>query len=346
LMASGKFEEAIKSFSEAIALGPNFKALMDRGDAYYMAREFLPALCDYREAARLEKTTPDPFAKIGACCLSLVKSTAQNGGAAKAKQWFEMGLKYLGDAETIVRKMEHDNQLSPEKLPPTPYAPILSALSENDIRGSGVEGIDEKLDAFAAKVLQKTFAQADSTSDTSAETRIDRAILLTRYRQYEEAEKIFRAVVAEDPVQAAPAFNNLAVELRKNEQNGKAFEIYRELLAGDVPDREIIIENMKLAGLKHSAELKESMQYDDAIAVYRTILEHRPKNREWVLCELAHTYLELQDQARAANTFMEAIYVNPKLMESDKFAPYKDLGSLRKEMIKKLMESEPGQKIR
>ena len=346
LMRAGDYEEAIKSFSEAIALGPNFQALMERGDAYYKAKEFIPALSDYREAARLEKAVPDPCAKIGACCLALVKTASKAEEAAKARQWFEMGMKYLADAEGIVKKMEHDNRDSPEKLPPVPYAPLLSALVESDIRGLGLDDVEDRLDAFAAVVLQKTTGKEDAISDDSVDTRLERAILLTRYRHYEEAERIFRAVVTEDPVNAVPAFNNFAVELRKNEQYHKAFDIYRELLANDIPDRDIVVENMKLAGLKHAAALKDSMRHDEAVAVYRAIMDYRPKSREWVLCELAHTFLEMQDQARAAFTFMEAIYVNPKMMESEKFAPYRDLASLRKEMMKKLLESEPGQQIR
>lgn len=346
LMRAGDYKAAIKSFSEAIALGPNFEALMERGDAYYKAKEFIPALSDYREAARLEKSVPDPYAKIGACCLSLVNITIKSEGAAKARQWFDMGMKHLADAETIVKKMEQDNKSSPEKLPSVPYAPILSALAESDIRGIGLEGADERLNSFAATVLQKTAAQEDAISDDSVDTRIDRAILLTRYRQYEEAERIFRSIAAEDPVNSAAAFNNFAVELRKNEQYGKAFVIYRELLVNDIPDRDIIVENMKLAGLKHAATLKGSNRHDEAIAVLRAIMEYKPKSREWVLCELAQTFLELQDQARASFTLMEAIYINPKMMESENFIPYRDLASLRKEMMKKLMESEPGQQIR
>ncbi|MBI5637800.1 MAG: tetratricopeptide repeat protein [Nitrospinae bacterium] len=346
LMRAGDYEAAIQSFSDAIALGPNFEALMERGDAYYKAKEFIPALGDYREAARLEKTAPDPYAKIGACCLSLVKTAVKTEGAAKARQWFDTGMKYLADAETIVKKMEHDNRHFPEKLPPAPYAPILAALAEGDIRGLGLEGIEGRLDTFAAAVLQKTKAQEDVISDNSVDTRIDRAILLTRHRQYEEAERIFRSVAAEDPVNTAAAFNNFAVELRKNERHGKAFDIYRELLVNDIPDRDIVVENMKLAGFKRAAALKESNRHDEAITVYRAIMDCRPKGREWVLCEMAHTFLDMQDQARAAFTLMEAIYVNPKLMESEQFAPYPDLASLRKEMMKKLLESEPGRQIR
>ncbi len=346
LMRAGDYEAAIKSFSEAIALGPNFEALMERGDAYYKAKEFIPALGDYREAARLEKTVPDPHARIGSCCLSLVKSAIKSEGPAKAKQWFDTGMKYLADAEKIVVAMERANRNFPEKLPAVPYAPILSALAESDVRGLGLEGVEERLDAFAADVLRKTSVKEDAISDNSVDTRIDRAVLLTRYRQYEEAERIFRSVAAEDPVNTAAAFNNFAVELRKNEQYGKAFDIYRELLVNDIPDRGIVVENMKLAGLKHATALKAANRHDEAVAAYRAIMDCRPKDREWVLCELASTFLEMQDQARAAFTFMEAIYVNPKMMESEKFTPYRDLASLRKEMMKKLQESEPGRKIR
>ncbi len=346
LMQAGDYEAAINSFSEAIALGPNFEALMERGDAYYKTKAFVAALADYREAARLEKSVPDPYAKIGSCCLSLVKAAIDSDGPAKAQQWFDTGMKYLADAAKMVMSMEQANQHFPEKLPAVPYAPILAALAESDVRGLGLKGIEERLNALAADVLKKTSMQEEAISDNSADTRIDRAILLARYRQYEEAERIFRSVASEDPVNTAAAFNNFAIELRKNDQYAKAFDIYRELLVNDIPDRDIVVENMKLAGLRHAAALKAANRHDEAITVYRAIMEYRPKSREWVLCELANTFLEMQDQARAAFTFMEAIYVNPKMMDSEKFAPFRDLASLRKEMMKKLLESEPGQEIR
>ncbi len=346
LMDEHKYEEAINSFSEAIILGPNFKLLMERGEAYYQSRQYIPALNDFREAAKLEKAVPDPYAKIGACCLSMVKNAALAEGAEKARKWFSMGMKYLKDAEGIVVKMEKGNERYPERLPLIPYAPILNAIAELDIRGLGFPDMEKQMASFGAEVLGKLDLQDGVISDNSVDTRIDRAILLTRYKNYDEAEKLFRGLVTEDPENVGPAFNNFAVELRKNEQYAKAFEIYQELLKFSLPDRDIVVENMKTAGLKHASDLKEKMKYGESVAALRNILIHKPKHREWVLCELAVTFLEMQDQAQASFSLMEALYVNPKLMQSERFAPYKDLGNLRQEMMKKLLESEPGKQIR
>ncbi|MBI5179279.1 MAG: tetratricopeptide repeat protein [Nitrospinae bacterium] len=346
LVKKGNYEDAILCFTQAIALGPNFSILMERGEAYYKTKQFVPALTDFREASKMEKSLPDPYAKIGACCLSLVKTAAETEGEEKARKWFDMGLKYLKDAERIVVDMENKYQATPEKLPPVPYAPILNALAESDVRGIGFADMEEAVSSFGAGVLDKVRDQEDMISDNSEDTRIDRAILLARYGHYARAEEIFRGLVAEDPENAGPAFNNFAIELRKNGQYAKAFDIYAELLKFQVPDREIVVENMKTAGMRHVTGLKEKMKQDEAIAVLRTVLMHKPRHREWVLCELAATFLEMQDQAQASFALMEALYVNPKLMQSEKFAAYGDLKNLRQEMIKKLSESEPGSQIR
>lgn len=128
-LAEGNYEEAIGFFSQAIELGPNFEALMDRGDAYYKTRKYMPALKDYREAARLEKNAPAPYARIGECCLVLVTAAMKAGEPAKAKQWFADGMLNLRQAAGQVNKMEDDNLQTPENLPPIPYAPILAALA-------------------------------------------------------------------------------------------------------------------------------------------------------------------------------------------------------------------------
>ncbi|MBI5636372.1 MAG: hypothetical protein HZA03_00210 [Nitrospinae bacterium] len=343
-LAKGDFEEAIGFFSQAIEMGPDFGALMDRGDAYYKTRKFMPALADYREAARLARNSPAPYAKIGECCLALVPITMQAGDKAKAKQWFEDGMKHLRQAAGQVKKMEDDNLQTPENLPSIPFAPILMALAAADIRGLGLPAEEEEMAAFAKMALEKIRAREGMISDVSAATRIEEAVLMARYGQYREAEKIFREVIAEDTEHAGPAFNNFAVELRKNGQHGKAFEIYGELLRLDIPDRDIVVENMKSAGLRHAAALKEAGRADEAVDVYRALLAVHPQGREWILCDLANAYVAMREPAQAAFTLMEAIYINPKLMESPQFAPYKALAGLRDEMMKKLQESQAGKK--
>jgi len=141
-------------------------------------------------------------------------------------------------------------------------------------------------------------------------------------------------------------YNNFAVELRKNGENGRAFEIYLDVLKYDVPDREIILENMKTAGLKFAEEFRGNMKLDEAIAVYKKILQQNPRKREFILCEMAMTYLEMQDQASASSRLMEAIYINPKLTEAPEFRSYGDLYNIGAEMIKKIQESFLGMKIR
>ncbi len=338
-LANGKYEEAIGLFSQAIELGPNYDALMDRGDAYYKARKYMQALADYREAARLAKTAPTPHAKIGECCLVLVAATAKPGDTAKAKQWFADGMMHLRQAAEQVIKMEDGNMQTPEYLPPIPYAPILAALAAADIRGLGLAAEEEDLAAFARMALEKIRERREMASDVSAETRIEEAILMARYGHYREAEKIFREVIAEDVEHAGPAFNNFAVELRKNGQYGKAFEIYCELLRLEIPDREIVMENMKNAGLLHAAALNKSGRMDEAADVYRAVLAFHPAEREWILCDLALTHLSLDDRAQASLTLMEALYINPKLMEGPRFEPYGQLTALRDEMMNKLKES-------
>lgn len=341
-LAKGNYEEAIGFFSRAIEMGPNYDALMDRGDAYYKTRKYLPALADYREAARLARTSPAPYARIGECCLVLVTVAMKAGDKPKAKQWFENGMKHLRQAADQVKKMEDENMQTPENLPSIPFAPILAALAAADIRGLGLPAEEEEMGAFAKIALEKIRAREGMISDISPETRIEEAVLMARYGNYREAEKIFRDIIAEDTEHAGPAFNNFAVELRKNGQHGKAFEIYVELLRLDIPDRDIVTENMKNAGLRHAAALKDTGRADEAAEVYRAILAARPKGREWILCDLALACLSMGNRAQASFTLMEALYINPKLMESPRFEPYKTLADLRDEMLKKLQESRPG----
>ncbi len=345
-LASGSFEEAIAHFSQAIELGPNFDALMERGEAYYKARQYIPALGDFREAAKLAKTAPQPYARIGECCMELVRETAAKGDIAKAKSWFETGMGNLEEAAERIQKMEEENRDKPEQLPAIPFGPILTALAAADIRGIGLAEEEARMERFAHMVLDRLQGQKEMVSDVSIDTRIDEALLLARYGKYQEAETIFRDVVKENPEAAGPAFNNFAVELRKNGQHGMAFHSYCELLRHEIPDRDIVLENMKNAGLSYAAALAAAGETEKVVDTYRTIISLRPKGREWVLCELAIFFLGQQDQSQAAFTLMEAFYVNPKLMESPRFEAYRDLASLRNEMMKKLGESEPGKEIR
>ncbi len=337
LMKENNYEQAIEYFTSAIKLKPDVESLTNRGDAYYHTKQFIPSLTDYREAFKLEQSLPEPHAKISTCCFSLIKENMKTGGPEKSKTWFALGMRHLTDAKRLIDKTKMAYNANPEALPKALYAPIVNALTEADFRGTGFKEAEDQISELAIKVLHETDSLDYLDSDIDASTRIDQAILLTRNKEYEKAEKIFREVVNQEPENAGPAFNNFAVELRKNGEEDKAFHIYQELMRFEIPDKDIVIENLKTAGLKYAANLREDFKSDEAITVYKNILSHDPRGKEWILCDLAMTYLEMQNQAQASCRLMEAIYLNPRLTDLEKFQEsYSDLRSLREEMFKKL----------
>ncbi len=336
LMLEGRYEDAIKVFTEAVNLKPNFDTLMQRGDAFFKVKKYSPALRDYKEANRLEQNVPQPFAKIGACCFALVKTSMEKDGPEQAQKTFEMGMRHLKLSENLIEESLRKNKDYPEKLYVPSYAPLLGALAETDIRGLGLKEAEQEIEKLTAKYIEKAKSVDYSADNISIDERIDHAILLTRGGFYGEAEKIFRTVIDKDPSHAGPAFNNFAVELRKKGQYGKSFETYKELLQFKIPDKNIVVENMKKAGLAYAGKLKEDIKLNEATVVFKGILAANPKKPEWILCELAETYLEMNDHRQASNRIMEALFANPAIASKREFKKFKNLKSLISEMSEKL----------
>ncbi|MDH5541811.1 MAG: tetratricopeptide repeat protein [Nitrospinota bacterium] len=335
-MAKGNYEKAIELLTKAIELKPNFEALMNRGDSFFKIRKYNLALNDYREANNLQKSAPDPYAKISACCFAMIPIQAKNGNTEKAKELFNTGMKHIKQSETMIEKVIKENSAFPEKVPVSPFAPIMNALASTDIRGLGLEEEQKSLSELTAKMLEKTKDIDFLGKSLDIDAKIDNAILLARFKYYGEAEKIFRNVIEQDATMVGPVFNNFAIELRKNGQVGKAFEIFKELLQHEVPDREIVIENLKTAGLGYANAVREGYDLAKAAGIYKEILSFKPKQMEWILCELAETYLEMDDQAQASFRLMEAIYANPNLAKIKQFQKYTKLAGLIEDMTKKL----------
>lgn len=338
LMKDSDYEPAIKLFTEAIEIKPDFSILIKRGDAFYRSAQYVAALNDYRYANVLEQAMPEPFAKVAACCFRLMKDPKAGRNPEKLRAMFDMGMKYLEDAEKLTDKMAREHAHTPERLPPEPYAPMLAALVDIDPRGLGLAGHEPRFSELVSRMMDKTNSVNAENSDVDVDIRIDKAILLTRRGEYDEAEKVFRDIIKVAPEAAGPAFNNFAVELRKSGQYGKAMEIYDELLGFDIPDKDIVTENYKTAARRHAMALRDEMKFNEAVAVYDKLLAltAKSKGREWILCDQAETFLEMQDQASASSRLMEAVYINPNLYETEEFRKYADLGNLRSEMMKKL----------
>ncbi|MBF0274845.1 MAG: hypothetical protein HQK84_06410 [Nitrospinae bacterium] len=338
LMLAGKYLEAIEFYSQAIEIKPDFDVLIHRGDSYYSIKEFVLALKDYRRATKLHHEIAEPFVKMSTCCFRVVKKSLNDKDTEKAEKYFAIGVKSLKEAKINVSTLIKENYDRPEKIPEYPYKSILSALVEAEVTGLEIKKAQEELNTLTEEVINamSDYDFLDNSLDISF--RIDFAILLTRLGYHEKAENIFRKIISENEKMVIPAFNNFAIELRKKGNHGKAFEIYLEILQKkEVEDKAIVIENLKTAGLRYARKLRENFKMDDAINVYKDILSYKPKEKEWVLCELAMTFLELQNQAEASSRLMEAIYINPSLSKATRFKNnYPDLFNIKEEMIKKL----------
>jgi serine/threonine-protein kinase len=340
LMKRGRYEEAVKVFSEAIEFKPDFKTLVNRGDSYFKLKKYIPALTDYRQANRMRQTEPLPYARAAACYLILAKKANQAEEPEKAKSRLESGVKLILEAERLIEKSLKDNRDNPERLPAIPYAPLLSALHESEfINVSADEGVKKRLFDLAARVILKTSAMRED--DTQTETMVDRAVVLAALGHQAEAEKIFRSALKQNPATVSAAFNNYAIALRKKGEYDRAFEIYMELLKRAIPERDVVLENMKTSGFRHAARLRNLGRYDDAKMVYKNILVQNPEGREWVLCELAMTYLETNEQPEACSRLVEAIFINTNLMKSEEFRQYKELEKLYHLMTHKLGLAKP-----
>lgn len=339
LMKRGRYEEAVKVFSEAIELKPDFQTLVNRGDSYFKLKKYVPALTDYRQANRMKQAEPLPYARAAACYLILAKKADMEKDPEKAKKRIDAGVKLLLEAEKLVEKNIKDNRGHPERLPVIPYAPLLSALHESGfIEIQAGEDEKKRLFDLAGRVILKTGGMRD---DTNIETMVDRAVVLAAMGHQAEAEKLFRTALQHNPPAVSAAFNNYAIALRKKGEYDRAFEIYMELLKRAIPDREVVLENMKNSGFRHAARLRNLGRYDDAKMVYKNILVQNPHGKEWVLCELAMTYLETNEEPEACSRFVEAIFINTNLMKSEEFGQYKELEKLYHLMTHKLGMARP-----
>jgi tetratricopeptide (TPR) repeat protein len=153
-------------------------------------------------------------------------------------------MKSFHKAEQVIQEIDKDEEMYVEGSPKSTYKNLICALAKADLRGIGMDEEQRAIDNLSAKVFEKVQYLDFSNDEIDVDERIDYAVLLTRQKEYGEAEQIFRSIISQNADNAGPAFNNFAIELRKNGERRKAFEIYTELLKYKIPDKKIVIQNM------------------------------------------------------------------------------------------------------
>ncbi|MBI4667396.1 MAG: protein kinase [Nitrospinae bacterium] len=334
-MRSNQHEEAAKVLSEAVQLNPDINSLVNRGDAKFKRGMYVDALNDYREANKLNQEAPAPYAKIGGCCMTLGRNETEKGDAARAQSWYEAGIKRLLESEKLIEQQEIRYADSPEKLPGNPYFPLLSAVRMVDYEMTGMDDIKRDFSKLAGRLAEKTKNIQVEDKETDIETLMGRALALAASGNKAEAERIFIGALKRNPEHVSPDFNNYAVQLRKAGEYSRAYGIYQELLKYQIPEKTVVIENMKTAGMKHALQLRNLGRFEEAKAVYKTMLSLDAGEKEWMFCELASIGLESGDQPGACKWYNEAISHNPDMLKSEKFKKYPELENMCGLMVKK-----------
>ncbi|MBF0171033.1 MAG: tetratricopeptide repeat protein [Nitrospinae bacterium] len=320
LMKRGKAEEAIEAFTQALALKPDFDLLIQRGDAFYQTRKYVAALADYRKAQRLKSATPEPDAKIGACCLILAKEMKRQD-PDRAEEWFERGVQRLESSRETARELERRYADTPELLGGSPFNPILSALRTADINRGDFEDRQGRLTAVIETAVVRTGAMGEGTLDTI----LDRGAGLTALGRFDEAQELLDPAFDAHPAEAATTYNNFAVALRKSGDHRRAFETFARMAGAALPERERILKNMRTATMHYACDLVRQGKPEEAEALYTRALALKMDDPEWALCDLALAHLAAGASHAARVYLSKAVSRNPGIVQARRFSEYKGL---------------------
>ena len=157
------------------------------------------------------------------------------------------------------------------------------------------------------------------------EVKVDIASIFSRINQQKEAERIYRRVLAADPM-VEDAWLGLAELMLARGHRHEAIAIYREA-AGHLPDSSIPYHLARLMVTEHDLEdilaeegaevlyhlgvaLSEAGQYDQATLVFKRIVEMQPQTVEqWT--DLARYYIYLEDYDSATAVLSQAAEAMP-----------------------------------
>ncbi len=336
-IARDEYFKAIELLNRALAIAPAPDAFIQRGDAHYRVSHYVEALEDYRAASEMEMNSPETKSRIGACCLSLSALTKEEN-EDEAALWLATGMQSLAEAEEEIDQLVATYRQEPERLPAHPYKPLISAFREV---GTDYGAFDEEgeITGFIQRVVGKAGIDTGAHLcgiEEDQEAFIDYAAMLGTQGDFDGAERILTSLLPKNPTSVGPEMNNLAVKMRKRNMIARAFRVYLKLLDYAVPDREIILQNMRIAGIQLAKASHAKGEGEEALEAFRQVALHSPDGRELLLMEMAGICLERGEEEKGKEFIRQAIRLRPALREDSRYLGYirrlggeAEVGSLR-----------------
>ena len=282
---------------------------------------YLGAIVALRNAADLDPTSPTIYARLAynyqriddahMAAHFARKGLALDGSQVRLRRLLIRTLESEGDFKEAI---EHIEEL-------LLYEPANWALYRHLAYLYFESGQVERIAPLFNKVL--------AHEQVPPEVEVDIASIFSRIDQQEEAERIYRRVLAADPT-VEDAWLGLA-ELRLAQgHRHEAIAIYREA-AGHLPDSSVPYHLARLMVTEHDLEeilaeesaevlyhlgtaLSEAGKYDQATLVFKRIVEMQPQTVEqWT--DLARYYIYLEDYDSATSVLSQAAEAMPDSSE-------------------------------
>ncbi|MFW2331855.1 MAG: protein kinase domain-containing protein [Nitrospinota bacterium] len=321
------FSSAISNYTKAIKIKPDRKLFLERGNLFFENQDYVKALQDYKKASDSEFEHPYIGAKIGACCLALSEQTLATD-EEKAKKWFTVGMERLELTENkIEATIQKRLKTAPESIPNNPFKPIVSSIYKAQVNVENLNDATGRLTALLDRSIAKS-EQYNHGESNDPDFLIARASFHITQGDFELAEEILLKLLKTAPELAAIELNNLAIKYRILGNSEHAFEIYKLLLNEVTPDRETILKNSLIAGLKTALKYRKSKRFKEALNIYTELLDYPVGKKESIFCELGMTQLEQDNPDGAKAAFESAIKINPSVKDPKQFLNYEPLRRL------------------
>ncbi len=278
---------------------------------------YLGAIVALRNAADLDPTSPTIYARLAynyqriddaeVAVHFALKGLALDGSQVRLRRLLIRILESEGDREGAIDHIEELLRYEPDNWPLYRHLAYLY------------------FETGQTKRIAPLFKEVLAQEHVPPEVKVDIAVIFSRINQQEEAERIYRRVLAADPM-VEDAWLGLAELKLAQGYRHEAIAIYREA-AAHLPDSSVLDHLARLMVTERDLEdilaeesaevlyhlgvaLSEAGQYDQATLVFKRIIEMQPQTVEqWT--DLARYYIYLEDYDSATAVLSQAAEAMP-----------------------------------